>query len=178
MNTTEKKQQLAAATFQSGYNCAQSVLSSFAADSSIERDMLLRLASPFGSGIAKTTGDLRSRYRGHYGHRIEIRERGKRNRRGESPRLRTLAPAYRGIYKRTWLHYLPYLDERIGYEYAGGNGEDKRARSVSPTVPELRKIGSKTDGRDSGEQLNPIKSGAITVSSAVKLHTFVSLIRY
>jgi C_GCAxxG_C_C family probable redox protein len=54
MNTTEKKQQLAAATFQSGYNCAQSVLSSFAADSAIERDMLLRLASPFGSGIAKT----------------------------------------------------------------------------------------------------------------------------
>lgn len=54
MNATEKKQELAAATFRSGYNCAQSVLSSFSSDFTIERDTLLRLASPFGSGIAKT----------------------------------------------------------------------------------------------------------------------------
>ena len=54
MNATEKKQELAAATFRSGYNCAQSVLSSFSSDFNIERDTLLRLASPFGSGIAKT----------------------------------------------------------------------------------------------------------------------------
>ncbi|GAT64260.1 C-GCAxxG-C-C family protein [Paludibacter jiangxiensis] len=54
MNTTEKKQQLAIATFQSGYNCAQSVLSTFSINFSLERDSLLKLASPFGSGIAKT----------------------------------------------------------------------------------------------------------------------------
>jgi C_GCAxxG_C_C family probable redox protein len=54
MNTTEKKQQLATATFQSGYNCAQSVLSTFSTHFGLERDSLLKLASPFGSGIAKT----------------------------------------------------------------------------------------------------------------------------
>ncbi|MTK52951.1 C-GCAxxG-C-C family protein [Paludibacter sp.] len=54
MNTTEKKQQLAIATFQSGYNCAQSVLSTFSINFGLERDSLLKLASPFGSGIAKT----------------------------------------------------------------------------------------------------------------------------
>lgn len=54
MNTTEKKQQLATATFQSGYNCAQSVLSTFSINFGLERDALLKLASPFGSGIAKT----------------------------------------------------------------------------------------------------------------------------
>lgn len=54
MNAIEKKQQLAAATFQSGYNCAQSVISSFSTDFEMERDALLKLASPFGSGIAKT----------------------------------------------------------------------------------------------------------------------------
>lgn len=54
MNTTEKKQLLATATFQSGYNCAQSVLSTFSIDFGLERDALLKMASPFGSGIAKT----------------------------------------------------------------------------------------------------------------------------
>jgi C_GCAxxG_C_C family probable redox protein len=54
MNTTEKKQQLATATFQSGYNCAQSVLSTFSIDFDLERNTLLKMASPFGSGIAKT----------------------------------------------------------------------------------------------------------------------------
>lgn len=40
-------------TFQSGFNCSQSVLSVFAEDFGLTRDSCLRLASPFGSGIAR-----------------------------------------------------------------------------------------------------------------------------
>ena len=44
---------LAAETFQSGYNCSQSVLSVFAEDFGMTKDCCLRLASPFGTGIAR-----------------------------------------------------------------------------------------------------------------------------
>jgi len=44
---------LAAETFQSGYNCSQSVLSVFAENFGMTKDCCLRLASPFGSGIAR-----------------------------------------------------------------------------------------------------------------------------
>ena len=47
------KSLLAAETFQSGYNCSQSVLSVFAEDFGLTKDCCLRLASPFGSGIAR-----------------------------------------------------------------------------------------------------------------------------
>lgn len=47
-----ERQQQALETFRSGYNCAQSVFSVFAGDLGISRDAGLRLASPFGSGIA------------------------------------------------------------------------------------------------------------------------------
>jgi len=49
MNT---KQELAVETFRNGYNCAQSVLSVFAEDLGVSKDAAMRLASPFGSGIA------------------------------------------------------------------------------------------------------------------------------
>lgn len=39
--------------FKSGFNCSQSVLSAFAEDFGLSRDSCLRLASPFGSGIAR-----------------------------------------------------------------------------------------------------------------------------
>ena len=39
--------------FRSGFNCSQSVLSAFAEDFGLSRDSCLRLASPFGSGIAR-----------------------------------------------------------------------------------------------------------------------------
>ena len=39
--------------FNSGFNCSQSVLSAFAEDFGLSRDSCLRLASPFGSGIAR-----------------------------------------------------------------------------------------------------------------------------
>ena len=39
--------------FRSGFNCSQSVLSVFAEDFGLSRDSCLRLASPFGSGIAR-----------------------------------------------------------------------------------------------------------------------------
>jgi len=44
---------LAAEKFGSGYNCSQSVLSVFAEDFGMTKDCCLRLASPFGSGIAR-----------------------------------------------------------------------------------------------------------------------------
>jgi C_GCAxxG_C_C family probable redox protein len=39
-------------TFKNGYNCAQSVLSVFANDLGLSKDTSMKLASPFGSGIA------------------------------------------------------------------------------------------------------------------------------
>jgi len=39
--------------FRSGFNCSQSVLSVFAEDFGLSKDSCLRLASPFGSGIAR-----------------------------------------------------------------------------------------------------------------------------
>ena len=43
----------AAETFRNGYNCSQSVLSVFAEDFGLTKDCCFRLASPFGSGIAR-----------------------------------------------------------------------------------------------------------------------------
>lgn len=40
-------------TFRNGFNCSQSVLSVFAEDFGLTKDSCLRLASPFGSGIAR-----------------------------------------------------------------------------------------------------------------------------
>ena len=48
----DEKKKEGTATFYSGYNCAQSVLSVFAEDLGISKDACLKLASPFGSGIA------------------------------------------------------------------------------------------------------------------------------
>jgi C_GCAxxG_C_C family probable redox protein len=50
-NMSEKQQQSLEA-FRNGYNCAQSVLSVFAEESGLTKDAGLKLASPFGSGIA------------------------------------------------------------------------------------------------------------------------------
>lgn len=49
---SEKSTQ-AAETFKCGFNCSQSVLSVFAEDFGLTKDACLRLASPFGSGIAR-----------------------------------------------------------------------------------------------------------------------------
>jgi C_GCAxxG_C_C family probable redox protein len=43
----------AASRFDQGYNCAQSVLSAFATQLAIPEDLALRLASPFGGGVAR-----------------------------------------------------------------------------------------------------------------------------
>jgi len=48
-----KKSIQAAETFQNGFNCSQAVLSVFAEDFELTKDSCLRLASPFGSGIAR-----------------------------------------------------------------------------------------------------------------------------
>jgi C_GCAxxG_C_C family probable redox protein len=44
---------LAAETFKNGFNCSQSVLSVFAEDVGLTKDCCFRVASPFGSGIAR-----------------------------------------------------------------------------------------------------------------------------
>jgi len=48
-----EKTLFAAETFESGFNCSQSVLSVFAEDFGLTKDCCFRLASPFGSGIAR-----------------------------------------------------------------------------------------------------------------------------
>jgi C_GCAxxG_C_C family probable redox protein len=48
-----KKTIQAEETFQSGFNCSQSVLSVFAEDFGLTKDTCLRLACPFGTGIAR-----------------------------------------------------------------------------------------------------------------------------
>jgi len=47
------KPTLAIATFANSYNCSQSVFSVFAPDFGISKDLSLRLAGPFGAGIAR-----------------------------------------------------------------------------------------------------------------------------
>ena len=45
--------QIANDRFAQGFNCAQAVLSAFAAQAGISEESALRLASPFGGGIAR-----------------------------------------------------------------------------------------------------------------------------
>jgi len=47
-----EKQLMAVETFKNRYNCSQSVLSVFAEELNLKKDTALKLASPFGSGIA------------------------------------------------------------------------------------------------------------------------------
>jgi C_GCAxxG_C_C family probable redox protein len=49
---SEKSQQ-SIETFRNGHNCAQSVLSVFANDFGLSKNICLKLAGPFGSGIAQ-----------------------------------------------------------------------------------------------------------------------------
>jgi C_GCAxxG_C_C family probable redox protein len=44
----------AEALFAGGFNCAQSILAAFGVDLGLERDTALKLASPFGAGMART----------------------------------------------------------------------------------------------------------------------------
>jgi C_GCAxxG_C_C family probable redox protein len=44
----------AAALFQQGFNCTQSILSVFAPDFGLDRDMARRISQGFGAGIART----------------------------------------------------------------------------------------------------------------------------
>jgi C_GCAxxG_C_C family probable redox protein len=46
------KQQQAVEMFKNEYNCTQSVLSVFSEEMGIKKDLALKLASPFGAGIA------------------------------------------------------------------------------------------------------------------------------
>jgi C_GCAxxG_C_C family probable redox protein len=46
----------AVALFQQGFTCSQAVLSVFAKDFRLDRDMALRIAQGFGAGIARTDG--------------------------------------------------------------------------------------------------------------------------
>jgi len=45
--------QLAADRFAQGFNCAQSVLSAFAAEAGLSEETALRMAAPFGGGVAR-----------------------------------------------------------------------------------------------------------------------------
>lgn len=45
--------QTAAERFDQGFNCAQAVLSAFASEAGLAEESALRLASPFGGGIAR-----------------------------------------------------------------------------------------------------------------------------
>ena len=45
--------QLASDRFAHGFNCAQAVLSAFAAEAGLSEESALKLASPFGGGIAR-----------------------------------------------------------------------------------------------------------------------------
>jgi C_GCAxxG_C_C family probable redox protein len=50
--TPEERQQKAVWTFANGYNCAQSVFAVLAPDLGLDKDTAMKMASPFGSGIA------------------------------------------------------------------------------------------------------------------------------
>jgi len=46
----------AVAAFQLGHNCSEAILSTFAGDFGLPRDTALRLACPFGAGLARRGG--------------------------------------------------------------------------------------------------------------------------
>jgi C_GCAxxG_C_C family probable redox protein len=46
------KQKLAHESFENGFNCSQSVLSVFAEELNLKKDTALKLATPFGAGMA------------------------------------------------------------------------------------------------------------------------------
>jgi C_GCAxxG_C_C family probable redox protein len=46
------KQKLALESFKNGFNCSQSVLSVFAEELNLKKDTALKLATPFGAGMA------------------------------------------------------------------------------------------------------------------------------
>jgi C_GCAxxG_C_C family probable redox protein len=52
MNETTNKQEQSFDLFRNGYNCSQSVLSVFSEELGMKKDLAMKLASPFGSGIA------------------------------------------------------------------------------------------------------------------------------
>jgi C_GCAxxG_C_C family probable redox protein len=45
--------EIAIATMGSGFNCAQSILKAYAAELSVEEDLAVRMASPFGGGLGR-----------------------------------------------------------------------------------------------------------------------------
>ena len=49
-----KKKESATQTFKSGFNCAQSVFSSFADDLKLDRETTLRMSAGFGAGMGRT----------------------------------------------------------------------------------------------------------------------------
>jgi len=51
-----RRVEAAAALFDEGYNCAQSVLAAFAPSLGLDRDMALRLTNPLGAGMMLTDG--------------------------------------------------------------------------------------------------------------------------
>jgi C_GCAxxG_C_C family probable redox protein len=48
----EKLKKQVVETFRNGYNCAQSVFSTFSEGLSLDKDTAMKMSSPFGSGIA------------------------------------------------------------------------------------------------------------------------------
>ena len=58
--------------FQQGFNCTQSILSVFAPDFGLDRDMARRISQGFGAGIARTDKMCGSLC-GDYGDRATIR---------------------------------------------------------------------------------------------------------
>jgi C_GCAxxG_C_C family probable redox protein len=46
--------QLAVETFRSGFSCSQAVFAAFAEELGLDREKALRIAQPFGGGIART----------------------------------------------------------------------------------------------------------------------------
>lgn len=48
----EKRIDVASELFASGFNCAQSVVAAFADLYGVDRDLALRMAAPFGGGLA------------------------------------------------------------------------------------------------------------------------------
>ena len=68
-NTTEA----AVSRFKEGFSCSQAILSTFGEQFGLDRDTALKLAAGFGGGMGRMAGNMRCRYRGHYGLGIEIR---------------------------------------------------------------------------------------------------------
>ena len=116
---------MAATLFEQGYTCAQAVLAAFAGRHGLDRDSALRLACPFGGGIARggwtcgaVTGALMAIGLAHGLTRVE----------DEAARERTYEAARALLERFRQEHGSDVCRELLGVDISTAKGREKAAK--------------------------------------------------